>query len=166
MPRYDSITRNEEDDDDDISLESSAALEVFRGFLTANCTFQRRPKTIQKFRQDTENSDSNSAHRIFLEAGRTAWFAYFLALRSTDGGTHHFSGRKKMTETMRAFHTLPVEDQKRVAEKVAAINPHATVQEAMRIMGLENASMWLLHVFKQVLIWQRLGAVTNITHFF
>ena len=118
------------DNNEEIHRITNTALELFRRVLITTCTLRRQRKSISDFLENVEALDENSTPRLFLEAGKTATFAYYLVCKRTEGSAH-YQGKNRDLATIQEFHTLSVEDRKRVAKEVGAVVPDATVEAAM-----------------------------------
>lgn len=102
-------------------------VEIFRKYLVSEWTRQKTPYGLDGALADAAVSEPGDTGRIFLNAGFTAWVAYFLA--ST--GESHYEGRLVQLQAIEAFNLLPIEERELGAKRVAETVPHATVTNAI-----------------------------------
>ncbi|KAF1962873.1 hypothetical protein CC80DRAFT_99430 [Byssothecium circinans] len=108
----------------------SEATEVCMRHLQSEWGFSKAPRLlVQQFQQARLGGETDTA-RIFLDAGFQAWFAYFLATKSSQGGSH-YTGQRAEQHTISALQQLSTTDKKTVATALANTEVHATVQAAI-----------------------------------
>jgi hypothetical protein len=105
------------------------SITIFEQLLKNEWKRQWTPKKLREKLLEIHTSKSTVTARIFLEhGGFKAWIAYFLATE----GKAHFKGRHDRTISLAEFQKLSVDDLINAARRVACIQPHPTVEDAIR----------------------------------
>ncbi|KAF2812796.1 uncharacterized protein BDZ99DRAFT_381295 [Mytilinidion resinicola] len=107
-----------------VTIRDSTAL--FSGHLTSEWTRtkERAPSGLREAYKEALSAPPSTSPRIFLDAGISAWLAYFLA---TTGHGHHYKGQLADLTTIKAFESLSTADKEKVATQLVKTSVHHTI---------------------------------------
>ncbi|KAF2240204.1 hypothetical protein BU26DRAFT_556993 [Trematosphaeria pertusa] len=104
---------------------SYEATEIFARQLTSEWTREKTPYRFDDALERARSASEEDTARIFLDAGFSAWLAYFLA---TNSSTRYYKGQQAEQQTLAAFERLSTENRKVVATKLFNTKAHDTVR--------------------------------------
>ena len=119
-------------------------------YLTNSWQRQRTPNGLDEALPKARSESASATARIFLDSGFQAWLAYFLATR--DESHHKGLGAKR--KAVATLQQLPEGHKRQVAQRLANIEPHITVQTA--IESLQNAPKRRREWFTYIVLLHRL----------
>ena len=100
--------------------------------LTKYLEFGKAPKGLAQAYRDAAKADQNSTERIFLDAGSSAWFAYFLTKRTLTQG--HFVGRARLNELIQSLEEAPPDHRRLLAQQVRQSIPPTTLKKFQQVL--------------------------------